>query len=117
MPASQQALGVIHSTSIVDPAARIPDSCRIGPYCVIGADVELGENCELISHVVLGSPMRMGNNNRVFPFTTLGLEPQDLKFKGEATRKSATITPFAKASPSIVAPQAVEASLALAAIA
>jgi UDP-N-acetylglucosamine acyltransferase len=86
MPASQQALGVIHSTSIVDPAASIPDSCRIGPYCVIGADVELGENCELMSHVVLGGPMRMGSNNRVFPFTTIGLEPQDLKFKGEATR-------------------------------
>ena len=58
----------------------------IGPYCVVGADVVLGENCELLSHVVLGGPTKIGDNNRVFPFTTLGLEPQDLKFKGEKTR-------------------------------
>ena len=76
---------MIHPTAIVDPGAQVPGSCRIGPLCVIGADVVLGEDCELVSHVVLGGPMRMGNKNRVFPFTTLGLEPQDLKFKGEAT--------------------------------
>ncbi len=76
---------MIHPTAIVDPGAQVPGSCRIGPFCVIGADVVLGEDCELVSHVALGGPMRMGNKNRVFPFTTLGLEPQDLKFKGEAT--------------------------------
>ena len=76
----------IHPTAIVDPAARIPDSCIIGPYCIVGDEVEMGENCELISHVVLKGPTRMGVGNRVFPFTTLGLEPQDLKFRGEKTR-------------------------------
>jgi len=76
----------IHPTAIVDPAARISDSCIIGPYCIIGDAVEMGENCELISHVVLKGPTRMGAGNRVFPFTTLGLEPQDLKFRGEKTR-------------------------------
>jgi UDP-N-acetylglucosamine acyltransferase len=75
----------IHPSAIVDPSARVPESCTIGPYCVIGADVELGEQCELISHVVLKGPTRMGSGNRVFPFTTLGLEPQDLKFRGEQT--------------------------------
>ena len=75
----------IHPTAIVDPAARIPESCLIGPFCIVGADVEVGENCELLSHVVLQGPMRMGSSNRVFPFTTLGLEPQDLKFRGEKT--------------------------------
>lgn len=76
----------IHPTAIVDPAARIPESCTIGPFCIVGNEVELGENCELLSHVVLKGPTRMGHSNRVFPFTTLGLEPQDLKFKGEKTR-------------------------------
>ncbi len=76
----------IHPTAIVDPGARIPSSCRIGPYCVIGAEVEMGEECELVSHVVLGGPMRMGHHNRVFPFASVGLAPQDLKFQGEKTR-------------------------------
>ncbi len=77
---------MIHPTAIVDPGAQVPASCKIGPFCVVGAEVVLGEGCELLAHVVLGGPMRMGEKNRVFPFTTLGLEPQDLKFKGEATR-------------------------------
>ena len=76
----------VHPTAIVDARAKVPESCMIGPYCVVGADVVLGENCELLSHVVLGGPTKIGDNNRVFPFTTLGLEPQDLKFKGEKTR-------------------------------
>jgi len=76
----------IHPTAIVDPAAHVPESCRIGPFCIVGADVEMGEGCDLLSHVVLKGPTKIGSNNRVFPFTTLGLEPQDLKFKGEKTR-------------------------------
>ena len=76
----------IHPTAIVDPAAHIPQSCTIGPFCIVGDEVEMGENCELLSHVVLKGPTKIGANNRVFPFTTLGLEPQDLKFKGEKTR-------------------------------
>jgi UDP-N-acetylglucosamine acyltransferase len=77
---------VIHPTAVVDSRAQIPASCKIGPFCVIGAEVALGESCELFSHVVLGGPLQMGSNNRIFPFTTVGLEPQDLKFKGEVTR-------------------------------
>ena len=46
----------------------------------------MGEHCELVSHVVLGGPMRLGSHNRIFPFASVGLEPQDLKFKGEKTR-------------------------------
>ena len=76
----------IHPTAIVDPAARVPASCKIGPFCVIGAEVTMGEDCELLSHVVIDGPTTMGSRNRVFPFSTLGLEPQDLKFKGEKTR-------------------------------
>src|SRR5215831_3985065 len=74
-----------HPTAIVDPSARIPTSCSIGPYCVVGADVELGEHCELMSHVVIDGPTRIGTHNRFFPFCVIGGEPQDLSFKGENT--------------------------------
>jgi UDP-N-acetylglucosamine acyltransferase len=76
----------IHPTAIVDPSARVPESCRVGPYCVVGADVELGENCELISHVVIHGPTRIGNDNRLFPFVAIGIEPQDTTYQGEPTR-------------------------------
>jgi UDP-N-acetylglucosamine acyltransferase len=76
----------IHSTAVIDASAKIHPSCRIGPYCVIGADVELGENCELMSHVVLDGPSKLGALNRIFPYASVGLDPQDLKFKGEKTR-------------------------------
>ncbi len=76
----------IHPTAIVDPASKIPASCRVGPYCVVGRDVEMGEECELISHVVLDGPTKLGSHNRIFPFAAVGVEPQDLKYKGEPTR-------------------------------
>ena len=83
---ASSVVSAIHPTAIVHRSARIPGSCRIGPYCVIGPDVELGEECELMSHVVLGGPMQMGSHNRIFPYASVGLEPQDLKFKGEKTQ-------------------------------
>jgi UDP-N-acetylglucosamine acyltransferase len=76
----------VHPTAIVHAGARVPASCRIGPYCVVGEDVEMGDNCELISHVVLHGPTRMGSHNRIFPFASVGVEPQDLKYAGEKTR-------------------------------
>jgi UDP-N-acetylglucosamine acyltransferase len=76
----------IHSTAVVDPSANIPASCTIGPFCLIGPNVELGEYCELLSHVVIHGPSRIGSNNRFFPFSSIGLEPQDISYKGEPTR-------------------------------
>ncbi|HVP42362.1 MAG TPA: acyl-ACP--UDP-N-acetylglucosamine O-acyltransferase [Terriglobales bacterium] len=76
---------MIHSSAIVDPGARVPDSCKVGPYCVIEEGVELGEECELVSHVHLGGPSKIGSHNRFFPFAAVGLAPQDLKYAGEAT--------------------------------
>jgi UDP-N-acetylglucosamine acyltransferase len=76
----------IHPTAIVDPSAHIPTSCSVGPYCFIGSQAELGENCELMSHVVIHGPSKIGNNNRIFPFAAIGIEPQDISYKGEPTR-------------------------------
>jgi UDP-N-acetylglucosamine acyltransferase len=75
-----------HSSAVIDPSARIPDSCKIGPYCTVEANVELGEDCELISHVVIGGPAKIGARNRFFPFSSIGLPPQDLTYQGEPTR-------------------------------
>ena len=76
----------LHPTAIIDRAAKVPSSCRIGPYCVVGPDAELGEGCELISHVAIEGPSRIGARNRFFPFCSVGLAPQDLSYTGEPTR-------------------------------
>jgi UDP-N-acetylglucosamine acyltransferase len=76
----------IHSTAIVDPKAKIHPSCRIGPYCVIGAGVELGKGCHLVSHVAMEGPTKIGVDNGFFPFSSIGLAPQDITYAGEPTR-------------------------------
>ena len=76
----------IHPTAIVAPGAQIPASCTVGPYCTIGPNVVLGEECELISHVVLDGHLTLGRGNRIFPFASVGVAPQDLKYAGEPTR-------------------------------
>jgi UDP-N-acetylglucosamine acyltransferase len=76
----------IHATAVVDRRAIIGAGCKIGPYCVIGPEVELGARCELISHVTVEGPGKIGSDNRFFPFSSIGLAPQDLSYKGESTR-------------------------------
>ena len=76
---------MIHPTSIIAEGAQIPASCRIGPFCTIGADVVLGEECELVSHIVLDGRLRAGKRNRFAPFAAIGVPPQDLKYRGEPT--------------------------------
>ena len=75
-----------HPTAIIDPAARLACSVTVGPYSVIGEGVELGDDCEVMSHVVLGGPSKIGRGNRIFPWASIGLEPQDMKYQGEPTR-------------------------------
>src|SRR5690349_24538922 len=77
---------MIRPTAAIDPRAQVHSTCAVGPYCVLGADVELGEECELISHVVIHGPAKIGSHNRFFPFCAVGGEPQDLSYKGENTR-------------------------------
>jgi UDP-N-acetylglucosamine acyltransferase len=76
----------IHPTAIIDPGARIHPSCKIGPHCVIGPDVELGEGCDLVSHVAMQGPSKIGAENGFFPFSSIGLAPQDISYAGEPTR-------------------------------
>jgi UDP-N-acetylglucosamine acyltransferase len=76
----------IHPTAIVDPKSKVHPSCKIGPYCVIGADVELGAGCHLVSHVAMEGPTKIGVGNGFFPFTSIGMAPQDVTYAGEPTR-------------------------------
>lgn len=81
-----QGGSLIHATAVVDPMARIAADVLIGPYSVIGPDVEIDHNCWIGSHVVIAGTTRIGSDNRIFPFASLGQEPQDKKYAGEATR-------------------------------
>lgn len=76
----------IHSTAIVDKKAKLDGDVHVGPFCVVGPDVHLKEGVELISHVVVKGDTVIGSNTKVFPFCSLGHQPQDLKFRGEKSR-------------------------------
>lgn len=76
----------IHSTAVIHPAARLGADCVIGPYCVIGECVALGARCRLHSHVVIDGHTELGDDNEIFPFASIGLKTQDLKWKGGVTR-------------------------------
>src|ERR1700690_1165634 len=77
---------MIHPTAIIHPKARIGAGCEIGPYCVIGEQVVLGDQCKLHSHVVIDGHTQVGRENEIFPFASIGLKTQDLKWKGGVTR-------------------------------
>ena len=76
----------VHPTAVIDAKAKVAASCKIGPFCIVGADVELGEGCELTSHVVIEGPTKIGARNKFAPFSTIGCSPQDYTYKGEPTR-------------------------------
>ena len=77
---------MVHPTAIIHPGAQISSGCEVGPYCVIGEHVTLGEDCILHSHVVLDGHTRLGKENEIFPFASIGLKTQDLKWKGGVPR-------------------------------
>lgn len=94
---------MIHPTAIVSDKAKVGDNVKVGPYCVVDDHVSLGDGCELISHVSISGHTTIGSSNRFFPFSSIGHEPQDLKFHGEPSelvigdgntiRESVTINP------------------------
>jgi len=77
---------MVHSTAIIDSKVQIGRDCEIGPYCVIGEHVTLGDGCKLHSHVVIDGHTKLGKGNEIFPFAALGKKTQDLKWKGGITR-------------------------------
>jgi UDP-N-acetylglucosamine acyltransferase len=77
---------MIAPTAVIHPKAQIGAGCVIGPYCVIGENVALGANCRLHSHVVIDGHTTLGDSNEIFPFASIGLKTQDLKWKGGVTR-------------------------------
>ncbi|MDH3977383.1 MAG: acyl-ACP--UDP-N-acetylglucosamine O-acyltransferase [Gammaproteobacteria bacterium] len=76
----------IHSTAIIAPGAEIADDAKIGPYVVIGADVSIGSGTDIRSHCVVKGPTRIGSNNHIYSFASIGDDPQDKKYAGEPTR-------------------------------
>ena len=79
-------MSLIHPQAIVDPSARLADDVAVGPWTLIGPDVEIGPGTIIESHVVIKGPTRIGSNNRIFQFATVGEDCQDKKYAGELTR-------------------------------
>jgi UDP-N-acetylglucosamine acyltransferase len=73
----------IHPTAIIDPGARIDESAEVGPYSIVGAEVEIGAGTRLMAHVYLEGPTRVGEGNIFYPYSTIGVASQDLKYHGE----------------------------------
>ncbi len=74
---------MIHKTCIIDKKAKISKNVKIGPYTIVGPNVEIGENSEIYSHVNILGNTKIGSGTKIFPFASIGTDPQDLKFKGE----------------------------------
>ena len=85
-PAAPPRETEIHPMAVVEPGARFGTGVTVGPFCTVGAEVELGDGVTLISHVALAGRTTVGARTRIFPFASIGHEPQDLKYRGEASR-------------------------------
>lgn len=73
----------VHATALVDRAARVDETAEIGPYCILGPEMEIGARTRLMAHVYVEGPTRIGEDNVFFPYSSVGVAPQDLKYKGE----------------------------------
>ena len=76
---------MIHKTSIIDPKSKISKTVKIGPYTVIGPNVEINDDVEISSHVNITGRTKIGAGTKIFPFASIGADPQDIKYKGEDT--------------------------------
>ena len=78
----------VHPSAVVHPKAKIAASAEIGPYCVIAEGVSIGERTRLAAHLYVEGPTEIGDDNVFHPFSTIGVAPQDLKYRGEEARTS-----------------------------
>ena len=76
---------MIHNSSVISKKAKVSNKTKIGPFCYVGPDVELADNVELVSNVHVEGKTTIGDGTKIFPFASIGTQPQDLKFKGEKT--------------------------------
>ena len=76
----------VHPTAMVESAAKLGEGVTVGPYCVVGGDVNLGDGVTLVSHAVVAGHTEIGAGTRIFPFASIGHQPQDLKYQGEPSR-------------------------------
>jgi UDP-N-acetylglucosamine acyltransferase len=83
---SRERAVTVHRTAIVAPSAVLAEDVEIGPYSVIGEDVEIGHGSSVAAHVVINGPTRIGRDNRIYQFASVGDDPQDKKYAGERTR-------------------------------
>ena len=77
---------MIHSSSVIDKKAKISEKVKIGPFCYVGPNVHIADNVELISNVHIEGNTKIGKGTKIFPFASIGTQPQDLKFKGELNK-------------------------------
>src|SRR5690606_10207517 len=77
---------MIDPRAVIDPAAHLAEDVTVGPFSIIGADVEIGAGSSIGPHVVIQGPTRIGKNNRIYQFASIGDAPQDKKYAGEPTR-------------------------------
>jgi UDP-N-acetylglucosamine acyltransferase len=73
----------IHPTALIGPGAKIADTAEIGPYCILSGDVAIGEQTRLMAHIYVEGPTVIGDSNLFYPYSTVGVAPQDLKYQGE----------------------------------
>ena len=76
----------IHPTAIIAPGADLGSDVQIGPYCIVGSDAVLGDGVRLHSHVVVDGRTDVGEATEIYPFASIGTQPQDLKYHGEPSR-------------------------------
>ncbi len=77
---------MIHNTALIDSKSKISKNVKIGPYSIIGPNVEIGEGTEIQSHVSIIGNTKIGKNNKIYPYASIGNDPQDLKYQGEETK-------------------------------
>ncbi len=76
----------VHPTAVIDGGAELGSNVAVGPFCVVGGDVRLGDSVVLRSHVVVEGHTKVGGETEIYPFASIGLQPQDMKFSGEVSR-------------------------------